>query len=171
MNPFSVTGADFATAMSTSTVNRSQQDLGTYGFSFPGPGNNAQIGDATGLDPLPPLDVEDARVSSQLTGREANYGYPGYMALNVLRSTISDEDTISQFAATYDSTGGPSAYTEPEEPIQAYSHSGYHEDKLRSRILELEDNKHRALLMVKRMDSELITLRKAKEILSSDTRS
>ncbi|MCJ1434303.1 hypothetical protein MMC27_003670 [Xylographa pallens] len=173
MNRFSVNGAEFGTAMSNPTANHNQQDLDPYGYSFPGSGNSAQIGDDMGFDSMPPLNAGFSLVSSQSTGQEANYDYPDYMIPRTLGSTLSNDDMIPHPTAIYDSTGQPGADRELEEPTQASSQSGHRpdEDKLRKRIHELEDRRRRALLMVENMDSELTTLRKANEILRSYARS
>ncbi|MCJ1290672.1 hypothetical protein MMC34_002214 [Xylographa carneopallida] len=155
-------------AFSDFIANPSDQGLETYNHLFP----STQIGNGAGLDPMmPPLGGKYARGSSHSAGQKPNVDYHNYMASNALGSTMSDNNIAQQFAAIYDSPSRPSAYGEPEEPTQASSHGGHghDEDKLRKRILELEDNKRQALLMVEKMDSELTTLRKANEIMRSYT--
>ncbi|MCJ1417733.1 hypothetical protein MMC32_004078 [Xylographa parallela] len=173
MNRFSVNSADFGTALPNSIANHNQQDMDPYDYSFHDPGKSSHIGDDIGFDSMPPLNPGFSLVPSQSTDQEASYGYPDYMPPNTLGPTISNDDRTARPTAIYDPPGQAVADREPEEPIQASSHSGHRpdEDKIRKRIIELEDRKRVALLMVENMDSELTTLKKANDILRSYARS
>ncbi|MCJ1287622.1 hypothetical protein MMC26_006974 [Xylographa opegraphella] len=162
LDQFPVDGESFESAMSNSVANPSQQDLGTFDYSFLSPGNMSHIRDDTGFNSIPPPDTEFANASSHSTGQEARYHYQdreaGYhyqdrIAPNPLRSAIPDHHTTLHPTSIYDH--------------DARGENRHDEDKLRKQILELEERKRQALLVVENMERELTTLREASAILSS----